>query len=525
MTNIEAKYLVYKQEDIIYAKNGENGNIDLQGTDAKTVLQYALGHLTPGRVWKEKVAVLGDFSINNSKSPLKIPDQTLFTLFGRMTVQDNKKILVSLGNDVIIENGLYDGNRGSEHSTGADSARVILADNKSNVTIRDLKVVNGFGRGIQARYPKNNVIENVVVENCDKNIMHTVIAKDLIIDEGVCFIKNVTSLNAVEFGLDCTSPNLFIDGYYSRGCKLPISVEGFNNIVLENINIDGSMHVSTSDIRGSTLGKVGYRVILNKIFAKDLYMRFKTPLENVTLDNVNLTGSANNGLQILASSDGNTAYDVKYVKMNNVQISRATFKGISISKDPSVNPTGRFKTVMMNNSIVEDCGGRGFVLSDIDHIQMNNSLAQGNKSRGIYIANCNRVKISNTNSLAQGINVQDIPLEIVDTHYVKAVNCFFEIGGSLTILANVTDYDFVNCEGSFPILRKSGMATIKTGQNSVTFTHGMDGTPIVVLGATNVQVTDAIWSSTNKNITISVSVNVTADRNIAWYAEVIRQVN
>lgn len=523
MANIEARYLVYKQGDTIYAKNGENGNIDAQGIDAKTVLQYAFGHLAPGRVWKEKVVALGDFSIDNKISPLNISDQTVFTLFGRMTGTEKKKVMVTLGNDVIIENGLYDGNRGSENSTGADNARVIFADNKSNVTIRDLKVINGFGRGIQARYPKNNVIENVVVENCDKNIMHNVIAKDLVTDQGVCFIKNVTSINAVEFGLDCTSPNLFIDGYYSRGCKLPISVEGFNNIVLENINIDGSMHVSTSDIRELTTGKVGYRVILNKIFAKDLYMRFKTPLENVILDNINLTGSANNGLQILASSDGNTAYDIKYIKMNNVQISGAKFKGISITKDPKVSPNGRFKTIMMNNSIVEDCGGRGFVLSEIDYLQMNNSLAQGNKSRGIYIANCTRVKISNTNSIAQGTNIQDIPLEIADTHYIRVVNSFFEVGEHPTILTNVSDYDFINCEGSFPVLRRSGMATIKTGDNSVTFAHGMDGTPIVVLGTTNAQVADAIWSATNTNITISVSANVAEDRNVAWYAEVHKE--
>ena len=64
------------------------------------------------------------------------------------------------------------------------------------------------------------------------------------------------------------------------------------------------------------------------------------------------------------------------------------------------------------------------------------------------------------------------------------------------------------------------MATIKTGQKSVTFVHGMDRAPIIVLGATNAQVADAIWSSTNTNITISVSVNVTEDRKIAWYAEV-----
>jgi len=70
------------------------------------------------------------------------------------------------------------------------------------------------------------------------------------------------------------------------------------------------------------------------------------------------------------------------------------------------------------------------------------------------------------------------------------------------------------------VTENSGTATILSGQSSVTFAHGLAGTPtIVTLGATHAEVADAIWSADPTNITITVPSNVTANRNISWYAE------
>jgi hypothetical protein len=65
-----------------------------------------------------------------------------------------------------------------------------------------------------------------------------------------------------------------------------------------------------------------------------------------------------------------------------------------------------------------------------------------------------------------------------------------------------------------------GTATIASGTTSVTFAHGLSGTPtLVTLGATHAEVADAIWSADATNITITVPAAVTANRNISWYAE------
>jgi len=70
------------------------------------------------------------------------------------------------------------------------------------------------------------------------------------------------------------------------------------------------------------------------------------------------------------------------------------------------------------------------------------------------------------------------------------------------------------------ITEASGTATIANGNTSVTFAHGLVGTPtLVVLGPTHSEVADAVWSADATNITITVGSAVTADRNISWYAE------
>jgi len=68
--------------------------------------------------------------------------------------------------------------------------------------------------------------------------------------------------------------------------------------------------------------------------------------------------------------------------------------------------------------------------------------------------------------------------------------------------------------------KNSGTATITNGNTQVQFAHGLAGTPtLVTLGATHAEVADAIWSADATNITITVPTNVTANRNISWYAE------
>jgi hypothetical protein len=70
--------------------------------------------------------------------------------------------------------------------------------------------------------------------------------------------------------------------------------------------------------------------------------------------------------------------------------------------------------------------------------------------------------------------------------------------------------------------QNSGTATIPSGTRSITITHSLIGTPkIVVVTGRDGETADAYISARNEtHITITVPNQVTADREIDWYAEV-----
>lgn len=68
---------------------------------------------------------------------------------------------------------------------------------------------------------------------------------------------------------------------------------------------------------------------------------------------------------------------------------------------------------------------------------------------------------------------------------------------------------------------RRGVATILSGQSSVIVAHKLIAVPtIVTLGPKHAEVSDVIWSADATNITLTVPANVTANRDVAWYAEV-----
>lgn len=72
------------------------------------------------------------------------------------------------------------------------------------------------------------------------------------------------------------------------------------------------------------------------------------------------------------------------------------------------------------------------------------------------------------------------------------------------------------------ITRNAGIATILNGQATVVVPHELPEAPtFVTLGAKHAEVADAIWSADATNVTITVPSNVTADREIAWFASIL----
>lgn len=71
------------------------------------------------------------------------------------------------------------------------------------------------------------------------------------------------------------------------------------------------------------------------------------------------------------------------------------------------------------------------------------------------------------------------------------------------------------------VTENKGTATIANGTSSIAVPHGLVAAPAIVApGPKHAEVSAVIWSADGTNITFTVPSNVTADRDVSWYAEV-----
>jgi hypothetical protein len=168
---LQASFVVFAGEGGKYYVKDASGSIVFVDTDARKAIQYALDSLTPNRTWKEKITVFGDYIIDNSASPLHIGSYTIFELHGKLTALDNKKTLVYVnGTDIEIRGGIYNGNS-TEVTTADEPVRVIHIENSVDVIVENVKVVNGYGRGIEISNGYHVTLKNIYAENNWRNIM------------------------------------------------------------------------------------------------------------------------------------------------------------------------------------------------------------------------------------------------------------------------------------------------------------------------------------------------------------------
>jgi len=86
-----ASYIIRNNNGTIEAINGSTGKIDYNGSDAATVIQTALNALTPGRTWKERVVLKGNFSLS---SAIKLSSYTVLDLSSaKLTLQENSTVV------------------------------------------------------------------------------------------------------------------------------------------------------------------------------------------------------------------------------------------------------------------------------------------------------------------------------------------------------------------------------------------------------------------------------------------------
>jgi len=109
----EASYVIGKDGTTIFARNGKTGEIEYSGTDAAAVIDNAIKALSPGRTWKEKVSLKGNFEISDT---IKIPSYTTIEIDGKLRLTGANKNLFENANvrgnsNITIRGGFLDGNR------------------------------------------------------------------------------------------------------------------------------------------------------------------------------------------------------------------------------------------------------------------------------------------------------------------------------------------------------------------------------------------------------------------------------
>lgn len=107
-------YTVWREGSNCFAKD-VNGFIAYSGTNAGQIINWALGNLTSGRTWKEKVLLKGNFPLT---IPLSLASYTILDIQGKLTVATNidaiqiigtvgtYKVFVDVCNGIIVGPGV-----------------------------------------------------------------------------------------------------------------------------------------------------------------------------------------------------------------------------------------------------------------------------------------------------------------------------------------------------------------------------------------------------------------------------------
>ncbi|MEM1590343.1 MAG: right-handed parallel beta-helix repeat-containing protein [Candidatus Bathyarchaeia archaeon] len=152
---LPASVVVEKLGDKVVARS-KDGMI-AEDVDASAVIQSAINSLTPGRTWKEKVVLKGDFIVTKQAGKsyaIGLPSYTILEILGKIRLADNQSC------DVIANIDQSGGNHHIEIIGG------IIDGNKTNQTAGSGIKLKASPTDWSGPYCYRNVIKNVHVYNC-----------------------------------------------------------------------------------------------------------------------------------------------------------------------------------------------------------------------------------------------------------------------------------------------------------------------------------------------------------------------
>jgi len=489
-----ASYIIFKDRGLVKAKNGRTGQIEFSGTDASQVIQSAIDALPNGGkiLIKDGIYVIKS-SIRILNNNVQLWGESWNTILRRDSSLDDSIIWVgkyeeqARVDNVVVANIQLDGNKGA-------------GGIETPVKCKGVCFHSGAAAGKTWANPElfgwNNVAYRIYAHDCGS--------------EGISFDYQIGAKC-----IECRAENndWFDIAVYKtkwadvRGCITNGGVEG-------GYNLDGLRESTVANcisLNHSTTDAFGFRchsitdypaenVVLVGCISENDYIPFSLGSY--------VEGELAYGL-IWANGTVKSAKDRCYLrKASHCQVVDSIFQN---GQTEGLLVWGSQRCLVMNN-IFRNQG----VASDntYDVIRLTRFEDEFNSSHNIIAFN-EILTDSGVNRPRYGI------LEGTQCDYNLFLHNKFEnVGTSPYYITDSTHSLIIGLRTSGYVTKNSGTATIPAGQTSVTFPHGLAGTPTsVVLGPTHDEVTDAVWSADDTNITITVPSAVSADRQISWYAE------
>ena len=495
--------IVMTQETDVWAENkyGETIAEGEAGVDDAEVIQKALDNLTSGRTWKERVILIGNFTI---RAPIIARSYTELNVFGKLKLADAvNDAIIKVDTDQPLEHfeligGYFDGNGANQTDTPETAVIYLNPQYLSNVIVKKVTVINALRHGIKFAEQSGGTTYYKEISNC--------------------YVYNV-AVKATGYGIYCDyAPHTRIIGNYVETVQTVDGIEmghGGNYICKYNILIG-------NDEAGSQLQfpYADNSVIEGNVCYKTIISNDTNTANNVRIkNNIILQAPVPNFYGAIRAKGDNIVIDGNYIEVSNNQ------RGI--------HPTGNYVRIT-NNTIVNVSGevqGTGIMKDAGDYyIIQNNRVVDFSYGMNI-VRDYGIVENNIIENADQGIRIPPYSSSGRKVSYVRIIKNTF-VNCTTTIYLGTGGYDITTLrifdnEPDTVTMKNSGTATF-SGDGSTTqfkIEHGLASTPskVLVTPMTADAAGDFYVTADDTYIYINYKTappSGTDNVKVSWYAEV-----
>ncbi len=331
-----ASYIIFKDGNTVYAKNGTTGEIEFQGDNATAVINSTMSNLISGGDIVIKDSLIVDEIVLGNNITLIFENGTILTRKTNATA--GKHILKINGkNDVKIINAVIDGNAANNSDNISDCISIV---NSNRVHIYNAILYNATEDGIyigRTTTPSSNIfIKSCIIYSNNRNGISVTSGFKI-------FIDNVETYSNILHGVDIES-NLTSD---------TIDLIFIKNLITHN-NANSGINILNHDytIQGNVTidGIRSYRNIVNgisiatssKIIVREGFMYNNTAFgigiisdcRFITIENCHIFSNNSRGISLVTSNETVDTTDIKMAHCfiyNNSQNPANNTDGIRIA--------------------------------------------------------------------------------------------------------------------------------------------------------------------------------------------------